>query len=270
MAKKTAKPIRIAVNGAAGRMGRRLVALIQETEGLALAAALEFSGSEHLGADAGLLAGVGELGIKLAATLPTKGVNVLIDFSLPAGTAARVPEAAAAGVAMVIGTTGLDEATTKLVAEAAREVAVVHAANMSVGVNVLLKTAADLARALGPAYDVEIIEAHHRFKKDAPSGTALALARSIAEATGRDLADDACYGREGTCPRKEGEIGIHAVRAGDIVGEHTIIYGALGERIELRHVASTRDTFVRGALRAAQWVAGKPAGLYSMQNVLGL
>lgn len=264
------KTIRVAVNGAAGRMGRRLVALIQETPGLSLAAALEFAGSEHLGADAGTLAGVGELGVKVAAKLPASGVDVMIDFSLPAGTAVRVPEAAAAGVAMVIGTTGLDDATLRLVADAAKKVPVVHAANMSVGVNVLLKVAAELAKTLGRSYDIEIVEAHHRFKKDAPSGTALALAKSIAQATGRDLSDDACYGREGECPRREGQIGIHAVRAGDIVGDHTILYGALGERVELRHVASTRDTFVRGALRAAEWVAGRRAGLYSMQDVLGL
>jgi 4-hydroxy-tetrahydrodipicolinate reductase len=260
--------VRIAVNGAAGRMGRRLVALGLETEGILVAAALEAPGSEHLGADAGALAGVGELGVKVAASLPASGVDVLVDFSLPEGTRARVAECQAAGIAMVIGTTGLDEATAQLVAEAAGKVAMVRAPNMSVGINVLLRTAADLARTLGPAYDIEIIETHHRFKKDAPSGTALGLARSIAEATGRDLARDAVHGRAGTCPRREGEIGIHAVRAGDIVGEHTILYGALGERVELRHVASTRDTFVRGALRAALWVAGKPAGLYSMQDVL--
>ncbi|MBN2581458.1 MAG: 4-hydroxy-tetrahydrodipicolinate reductase [Planctomycetes bacterium] len=264
------RTVRVAVNGAAGRMGRRLVALCRETEGLELAAALESAGNEAMGADAGELAGVGRIGVAVATALPASGVDVLIDFSLPAGTKVRVAECAKAGVAMVIGTTGLDAETEKLVAEAAKKVAVVHAPNMSVGINVLLKTAAELARVLGPAYDVEIVESHHRFKKDAPSGTALGLAKSIAEATGRNLADDACYGREGACPRGEGEIGIHAVRAGDIVGEHTIIYGALGERVELRHVASTRDTFVRGALRAAQWVAGKPAGLYSMQDVLGL
>lgn len=262
--------VRVAINGAAGRMGRRLVALCGETKGLVLAAALESAGHESLGADAGELAGVGRLGVAVAERLPASGVDVLIDFSLPAGTKVRLGECAAAGVAMVIGTTGLDAEAEKLLAAAARKVPVVHAPNMSVGVNVLLKTAADLARALGPSYDVEIVESHHRFKKDAPSGTALGLAKAIAEATGRNLADKACYGREGTCPRGEGEIGIHAVRAGDIVGEHTIIYGALGERVELRHVASTRDTFVRGALRAALWVAGRPAGLYSMQDVLGL
>jgi len=261
---------RIAVNGAAGRMGRRLVALCRETEGLQLASALERPGNECLGADAGELSGVGKLGVVVADALPASGVDVLVDFSLPAGTRARLGECAAVGVAMVIGTTGLDVATESLIAEAARKIAVVQAPNMSVGINVLLKTAAELATALGSDYDIEIIESHHRFKKDAPSGTALGLARSIAEATGRDLNKTACYGREGESLRTEGEIGIHSIRSGDIVGEHTIIYGTLGERVELRHVASTRDTFVRGALRAAGWVAGKPAGLYSMHDVLGL
>ena len=264
------RDVRIAVNGAAGRMGRRLVALAGETPGLKVVAALEVAGSEFLEADAGTLAGAGDLGVTVAADLPAEGVDVLVDFSLPVGTKARVARCAETGAAMVIGTTGLDGETERLIAEAAKTVAVVKAPNMSAGINVLLKTAADLARTLGSEYDVEIVETHHRFKKDAPSGTALALARAIAEATGRDVAADAVCGREGTCPRKEGEIGIHAVRAGDVVGEHAIIYGGLGERVELRHVASTRDTFVRGALRAALWVAGKPAGLYTMQDVLGL
>lgn len=267
----TKSEITIAVNGAAGRMGRRLVALAQETQGLKVVAALEASGNSALGADAGELAGIGPLGVKLTDKLPAAfPAAVLIDFSLPEGVAARVAECRDAGVAMVIGTTGLEKKTEELIAAAARKIAIVKAPNMSVGINVLLKTAAELAKVLGPAYDIEIVESHHRFKKDAPSGTALGLARAMAAATGRDLAKDACYGRAGACPRKEGEIGIHAVRGGDIVGEHTVYFAALGERIELKHIASTRDTFVRGALRAAQWVAGRPAGLYSMQDVLGL
>jgi 4-hydroxy-tetrahydrodipicolinate reductase len=264
------KKIRVAINGSAGRMGRRLVALVAETPELELVAALESSGNRQLGADAGELAGLGRLGLKVTEKLPPAGTDVLIDFSLPAGTLARLAECAAAGVAMVIGTTGLDRAAEETIAAAAKKIAIVKAPNMSVGVNVLLKTAAQVAKALGPDYDIEIIEAHHRFKQDAPSGTALALARAIAAATGRDLAADACYGRQGTCPRRPGEIGIHAVRAGDIVGEHRVYLAALGERIELGHVATTRDTFARGALRAALWLAGRPAGLYSMQDVLGL
>ena len=280
----SSRPITLAVNGAAGRMGRRLVAISQEVAELKLVAALDAADVADQGRDAGELAGVGPLGVPLTAALPQAGkVDVMIDFSSPAGTAAMIEKVIAAasaasakgagtagGVRMVIGTTGLSKEIEAAIARAAEHVAIVYAPNMSVGVNVLLKVAAELARLLGPAYDIELVEAHHRFKKDAPSGTALALARSIAAATGRDLADDACYGRHGDCPRKEGEIGIHAVRAGDIVGDHTIFYGALGERIELRHVASTRDTFVRGALRAAIWLAHKPAGLYTMQDVLGL
>lgn len=262
---------RLGINGAAGRMGRRLVALSQEVRELSLVAALDAPDNAEIGRDAGELAGVGKLGVAISGELPQAGgVDVLIDFSSPAGTAAMIEKCVAGGVRMVIGTTGLSKEAESQIERAAEKVAVVYAPNMSVGINVLLKVAAELARVLGSAYDIELIEAHHRFKKDAPSGTALALARSIASATGRDLADDACYGRQGESPRREGEIGIHAVRAGDIVGDHTIIYGALGERVELRHVASTRDTFVRGALRAAAWLGDKSPGLYSMQDVLGL
>ena len=197
------KTVRIAVSGVAGRMGRRLVALAQETAGLALVAAVEAAGHEALGADAGTLAGVGELGVPVTATLPPSGVDVVIDFSLPAATRGRVAECARSGAALILGTTGLDAATEAALAKAAKKIAIVRAPNMSVGVNVLLKTAAELAQTLGPAYDIEIVEAHHRFKKDAPSGTALGLAQAIAAATGRDLAQDARYGRAGVCPRKE-------------------------------------------------------------------
>jgi len=262
--------IRVAINGAAGRMGRRLVALAAENPDLQLVAALESSGNTQLGKDAGDLAGIGPLGVKLTEKLPATGVDVLVDFSLPAGSMARLHECRSAKVAMVIGTTGFGEPEEMGIALVAKEIPIVKAPNMSVGVNVLLKTAAQVAKALGPDYDIEIIEAHHRFKQDAPSGTALALARAIAAATGRDLAADACYGRQGVSPRRPGEIGIHAIRAGDIVGEHRVYLAALGERIELGHVATTRDTFARGALRAALWLAGRPAGLYSMQDVLGL
>ncbi len=262
--------IRVAVSGAAGRMGRRLVALTGEASDLALVAALECSEHDTLGADAGTLAGVGELEIAVTDRLPASGADVVVDFSSPAGTRTRVAECRERKIPMVIGTTGLDAQAEQLVANAAADIPVVRAANMSVGINVLLRTAAELAATLGPEYDVEIVETHHRFKKDAPSGTALALGRAMAEAAGRDLARDARYGREGACPRTEGEIGIHAVRAGDVVGEHKIVYGGLGERVELGHVASTRDTFVRGALRAARWIVGRPAGLYGMTHVLGL
>jgi 4-hydroxy-tetrahydrodipicolinate reductase len=171
---------------------------------------------------------------------------------------------------MVIGTTGLTESQLAEVADAAGSIPIVQAPNMSVGVNLLFRLAGQVAKALGAEYDVEITETHHRFKKDAPSGTALALARSICDATGRELADVAVHGRSGESPRKAGEIGMHALRLGDTVGEHRVDFGCLGETVTVMHSAHSRDTFARGALRAAEWVVGRPAGLYTMLDVLGL
>jgi len=262
--------IHVVVSGAAGRMGRVLVRLIREADDLELVGALEAPGHPCLGSDAGVLAGTGECGIRIAADLP-KTFDVLVDFSLPEGTVERVAACAERGTAAVLGTTGFSDEQRKRIAAASKRCAVVLSPNMSVGVNVLFHAAADLARTLGPEYDIEIVEAHHRFKKDAPSGTALKLAEEIAEATGRDLAESAVHGRgPGHPPRQAGEIGIHAVRAGDIVGEHIVYYSGLGERLELKHVAHTRDTFARGALRAVRWVADRGPGLYSMADVLGL
>ena len=171
---------------------------------------------------------------------------------------------------MVIGTTGLTESQLAEVADSAATIPLVHSANMSVGINLLLKLVTQVARALGDDYDIDICETHHRFKKDAPSGTAIALAKSICDAVGRSYGDTVVLGRGGQCPRAKGEIGIHAVRIGDTVGEHTVLFGNLGETISLGHSAHTRDTFARGALRAAQWVVGKAPGLYDMLDVLGL
>ena len=262
--------IRVAINGVAGRMGLRLAALGSAEEDMTIVAGLESAGHPALGRDVGELAGIGPLG--LAVTTAWEGeADVLVDFSTPAGTMARLPEVVTKGTAAVIGTTGLTDEQKAAVARAAEKVPVLLAPNMSVGVNLLFKLAGDVARALGDGYDIEIVEAHHRFKKDAPSGTALRLAERIAEATGREVATDLVHGREGAVGERTGrEIGMHAVRAGDIVGDHTVLYSTLGERIELTHRAHTRDTFVRGALRAARFVAGKPAGLYGMQDVLGL
>jgi 4-hydroxy-tetrahydrodipicolinate reductase len=258
----------LAITGAAGRMGRRLIALAAAEEGLRVAAALESKGCALLGKDAGTVAGIEPLGVTIAAEL-TGRADVLIDFSQPAGTAKWVPAAAAAGMAMVIGTTGLEAATQAAIEAAARHVAIVHAPNMSVGVNLVFRLAGQIAKALGADYDIEITETHHRFKADAPSGTAMGIARAICDALGVTPQDVLRHGREGQVgPRKRGEIGMHALRVGDVVGEHTITFGCLGERIEVKHVAHTRDTFVAGALRAAKWLAGKPAGLYSMQDVL--
>ena len=277
----------IAIHGAAGRMGRRLIALLTEDADLQLAAALEAPGQPVLGQDAGLLAGVTALGVPVTDKLGAPGATgaagatpaVLIDFTVPAGFRAAVKtclEQAKRGqpLALVVGTTGLGAEDHKLIDDAARSIAVLQAANMSLGVNLLLGLAAQVASRLGDDYDIEIVEAHHRFKADAPSGTALAIAQAVCNATGKSMDKDLVHGRHtppgGHQVRKRGEIGMHAVRSGDVVGRHTISFGALGEELSLSHNASTRDVFARGALRAAKWLAGKPAGRYSMKDVLGL
>ena len=215
------------------------------------------------------MAGVGTFGVKVSETL-SEAAEVVIDFSSPEGTLKWLDVARECKCAMVIGTTGLTESQEASVADAAGEIAIVKAPNMSVGVNVLLNVVAQMAKVLGEDYDVEISETHHRFKKDAPSGTAVALARSICAATNREYGEAAVLGRGGQCPRKGGEIGMHALRVGDTVGEHTVYFGNLGETLTVSHSAHTRDTFASGALRAARWVAGKKPGLYSMRDVLGL
>jgi 4-hydroxy-tetrahydrodipicolinate reductase len=263
-------PLQVAVNGAAGRMGRRIIALIAEDRELGLAAALEAADHPELGRDSGEPAGIGKNGIPLTATWEKKP-DVLVDFSTPTATAARLAECRARQVPIVVGTTGLTAEMHAAIDGAAREIAVLQSPNMSVGVNLLFKMVGELAWALGEEYDIEIAELHHRFKADAPSGTALGLAESICAAAGRDMKKDVLHGRHGQVgERTKREIGMHAIRAGDAAGEHTVIYAGLGERIEVKHVATTRDTFVRGALRAAKWLAGKPAGRYSMRNVLGI
>jgi len=262
--------IQVAVSGAAGRMGRTLVRLVSEADDLRLVAALERPGHEAVGADAGTLAGVGPLEVEVTDALPGHA-DALVDFSLPDGSVQRIEACAEARVPCVVGTTGFSDEQRKRIEAAADTIPVLVAPNMSVGVNVLFHVAAELARTLGPAYDIEILEAHHRFKKDAPSGTALKIAEEIAEATGRNLEQSAVHGRgPGHPPRKEGEIGLHAIRGGDIVGEHIIYYTAVGERLELKHVAHSRDTFAHGALRAVRWVADRGPGLYAMADVLGL
>ena len=270
MKTKLAKPVGVAVNGAAGRMGCTLVRFISEDPSLKLVGALEAPGHPRLGQDAGVVAGVGALGV-LVATELSVNADVVIDFSLPEGTVRCAKLCAQSGMAMVAGTTGLDDAQLAKLRETARAVPVVFAPNMSVGVNLLMRLVGDVAKALGDAYDIEIVEMHHRFKKDAPSGTALGLAQAIAKATGRDLKSDGVFGRAGAVgARKSREIGIHAVRGGDVVGDHTVTFATLGERVELSHKAGSRDTFARGALRAARFVVGRKPGLYSMADVLGL
>jgi 4-hydroxy-tetrahydrodipicolinate reductase len=251
--------VRIVVNGALGRMGRRVLACAQDDPEIEVVGAVDLT--EH---DETL-----RVTTDLAAAL--RGADVVVDFTSHIGVPATIELVSKAGKALVVGTTGLTRDEQSALEKAATRVPIVYASNMSVGVNLLFRLVGEVARTLGPGYDVEIVEAHHNQKKDAPSGTARTLAERIAAALGRDLAKDAVYGRQGiTGARKPGEIGIHAVRAGDIVGEHTVTFAGPGERIELTHRAHSRDTFARGALRAAKWIVGKPAALYSMLDVLGL
>ncbi len=263
----------VVVAGAAGRMGSRIVACLTEHRDLRLASALEAPGHPALGRDAGEVAGVGRLGVALGADARASLTRdrVLVEFSTPEASLEHLRLAAEAGARAVIGTTGFSARQREEIAALGARTAVVLSPNMSVGVTLALRVLALMARALGDDYDVEITEVHHRFKKDAPSGTALRMAEVVAEALGRDLASAAVYGRQGVPgERSRKEIGIFSLRSGDVVGEHTVSFGGIGERLELTHRAHSRDTFARGALRAARWVAGRPPGLYSMQDVLGL
>ncbi len=245
-------------------MGRMLVRLVCEDAELELAAALERADHPLHGADAAPGARV-----KFGTELPD-GVDVMIDFATPQSTMERLANCVERNIAMAIGTTGFDSDQVGRLRAASEKIPLLLAPNMSVGVNVVFEIAAEIARRLGNDYDIEIIEAHHNQKGDAPSGTALRIAESIAGALGVDLSEHAVYGRRGRVgKRPRGEIGIHAVRAGDIVGDHTVIFATQGERIELRHQAHSRENFARGALRAARFLAGKPAGFYSMKDVLG-
>jgi len=266
--------IRAVVCGAAGRMGCALIRIIHQTGGMTLTGALERPDSPLLGEDAGLPAGLGPLGVVIegdpAAAL-AHGADVLIDFTAPDPTIEHLKLCARAKVAAVVGTTGLSSAEKKVLAEKAHAIPVVFSPNFSLGVNVLFKLAELAARTLGPAYDAEIVEAHHNRKKDAPSGTALRLAEAVAGATSRDLGKVAVYGRQGMVgERRPDEIGIQSVRAGDIVGDHTLILAGPNERLELVHRAHSRENFAQGAVKAAQWVAGRKPGLYDMGDVLGL
>jgi 4-hydroxy-tetrahydrodipicolinate reductase len=265
-------PARIAVLGAAGKMGRALVRAVADQPGGALAVAVDRAGAPELGQDAGVLAGLAPAAVALRAALPAAGeADVWIDFSSAVAATTHAQAAAQAGAALVLGTTGLDPAVREQVGQAARRVPVVLTPNMSVGINVLLRLVADAARALGPDYDLEIVETHHRHKRDAPSGTALRLAEALAEATGRNLEQTARYARHGDVgPRTPQEIGLQTLRGGDVVGDHTVFFLGLGERIEITHRASSRETFARGAVRAALWLVGRAAGLYDMRDVLSL
>jgi 4-hydroxy-tetrahydrodipicolinate reductase len=260
----------IGINGAAGRMGQRLVALAWEDASLSLVAALEAPGNPRLGQDAGEVCGLGKLGVVLRADVPLEQrVDVLVDFSSPEGTMSVLPVCVQRRIPLVVATTGHTPEQRKDIEEAAHETALLLAPNMSLAVNVLFQLVRQAALLLRDKdFDVEIVERHHRFKKDAPSGTALHFARIIQEALG---SGEIRHGREGiTGERPHHEIGMHALRVGDNVGEHTIVFSTLGETLELTHKGHTRDSYARGALLAAKFLAGKPAGRYTMNDVLGL
>ncbi|MSR15840.1 MAG: 4-hydroxy-tetrahydrodipicolinate reductase [Gammaproteobacteria bacterium] len=262
----------IGVMGAAGRMGRTLIELASRDPTLSLTGAFERSDSPQLGIDAGVLASVGALGVEISADHAwcAGAFDVLIDFTTPAATLNHLTQCSAAGIRMVIGTTGIGAERVAIEA-AARTLPIVYSPNMSVGVNLCFKLLEMAASALGDDFDVEVLEAHHRHKVDAPSGTALKMGEIVAASLGRSLNDCAVYGRQGQSgPRDTRTIGFSSVRAGEIVGDHTVLFAGPGERIEITHRAENRATFAAGALRAAKWLAEQPPGLYDMQDVLGL
>lgn len=264
---------RIGITGAAGRMGRTLVEAIGQADGLVLAAAIERPESTLIGADSGELAGLGKNGIAVVNSLAQviSDIDVLIDFSVPDATMDNVVMCSEHNVAIVIGTTGFTPKQQLEIERAAATTSICKASNFSTGVNVCFKLLDMAARVLGDDVDIEVFEAHHRHKIDAPSGTALSMGKVVADALGRDLDKVAVYGREGQTGAREREtIGFATVRAGDIVGDHTVTFAADGERVEITHKASSRMSFARGAVRAARWLVEKKAGLYDMQDVLGL
>lgn len=268
----SADPVRVAVTGVAGRMGRTLVSACHDDAEIALGGATELPG-DVVGMDAGVLCGVGALGVLVAESLASciDDIDVVIDFTRPAAALSSIEICAREDKKAVIGTTGFSSAEKVAIEAHAADTAIVLAPNMSVGVNVCFKLLQVAAAALGDDVDIEVIEAHHRHKVDAPSGTAVRMGEVVAETLGRDLAKCAVYGREGhTGERERATIGFETVRAGDIVGEHTVMFAGLGERLEITHRASSRTNFAHGALRAAKWLRMRERGLYDMHDVLGL
>ena len=253
-------------------MGRTLVSCIDDTEGVELAGGTENSGHPSVGSDLGELAGIGKNGVLLAGQLDraVEDCDAIIDFTTPESSMQTLSVAADKKRPVILGTTGFSKEQTQTIREYAGKTHCVMAPNMSIGVNLLFKIVRDAAQALGDAYDVEIVEAHHKFKKDAPSGTAVRISEIVADALHRNLDEVGVYGRKGIHVRDPKEIGIHTLRAGDIVGEHRVLFGGMGENLEIFHRAQSRETFARGAVRAAQWVVDQPVGLYDMQDVLGL
>jgi 4-hydroxy-tetrahydrodipicolinate reductase len=265
--------LNIIVSGAAGRMGSRIIALSKDNKNLKIIGALERRDHNKIGCDIGEIIGISKINVKLSSNITdvAEKADVLIEFSNPKTSLEHIKITSDRSISMVIGTTGFNNEETADIKHYTEKIPCVLAPNMSVGVNLLLKVIRDVAKVLGDDYDVEIIEAHHRLKKDAPSGTAIKMAQVIANALNRNFEETVIYTRKGLIgERTKKEIGIQTIRAGDIVGEHTVIFGGLGERIEITHKASSRDTFARGALKAALWVPKQKPGLYDMQDVLGL
>ncbi len=261
---------RIAVSGAAGRMGQAIIRLIAEDDALELAAALEHGQSPALSRDAGTVAGIARLGVPVVPAAEA-GFDVMVEFTTPDATMEHLAFCRAHGHAIMIGTTGLDDRQRGEIRDAGRDIPVVFVANTSVGINLCVALLETAGRVLGDHMDVEVVEAHHRHKVDAPSGTALLLGETVAGALGRDLGTDGVFAREGhTGPRPKGSIGFSTIRGGDIAGEHTVMFIGESERIEITHRATDRRIFAMGALRAARWLAGRPAGFYDMRDVLEL
>jgi 4-hydroxy-tetrahydrodipicolinate reductase len=265
------KEIETVVVGAAGKMGGRIIHIIKETPAMRLHRAIERPDHPSIGKDIGEVIGLGTMGIPLEGGLKGKGGDVIINFTSPQASLESLEFAKEAGLAVVIGTTGLSPEQMGKVKELSKSIRCVLSPNMSVGMNVMFRVVQEVAQALGPDYDIEILEAHHRLKKDSPSGTAVKLGELVARAVGRDFSQVGVYGRKGMVgERTREEIGMQVIRAGDIVGDHTVLFGGNGERLEIIHRAHSRDNFARGAVRAALWVVKQPNGLYDMQDVLGL
>ncbi len=263
--------IKILVIGAAGRMGRTIVSCIDDIAGVEVSGGTENPGNPSVGSDVGELAGIGKKNIPVQDCLQeaVRACDVIIDFTAPDSSMQTLEAAVKEIKPLVIGTTGFSTMQKQQIQQASKKNRCVMAPNMSIGVNVLFKVVADMTKALGDAYDVEIVEAHHKFKKDAPSGTAVRISEIVADALHRDIDEVGVYGRKGITERTPKEIGVHTLRAGDIVGEHRVLFGGMGENLEIFHRAQSRETFARGAIRAAQWLVNQPVGLYDMQDVLG-
>jgi len=261
---------KLIVCGAAGRMGKRIISLANEAGEFDIIAAIENQDHPDIGKDVGIVAGIQPINVKLDSTYPD-GSDIVIDFSQPAAADMTIDYCAESAAALVLGTTGLSDEQRQKIKTASEKVPVIYATNMSVGMNVLFSLVGKVASMVGEEYDIEIIEHHHRFKKDAPSGSALTLAENICTATGREFPGSLVHGRSGKdALREKGAIGMHSIRAGDITGIHSVIFGTLGEKLTLNHTAHSRDTFALGALRAAKWLTGKKPNLYSMADVLGI